>query len=86
MDWMLSDEERYELQARTLHIEGVTVADYERELLKAQARKLVEWLNGSCSNISHQQYWIVKNSPRYHCSRCITELRKEVGLEATKDG
>jgi len=51
------------------------------KLLKAQAKKLVEWLLGRCEHFPPE----VIGQPRYQCTKCLQILCKEVGLKEVKE-
>ena len=80
MDWMLSDEEMDKICHEFIDIslfEGDSRA-FSKALLKAQARRLVEWLDQPCENSDHLYSTI---RLRCSCFDCMLTLRKEVGLE-----
>lgn len=72
MDWMLSDEEIV-IEIKKMGVE-VDVDEYDRAIAKAQARKLVEWLDTEMS-IANRGFRLAR------FEECLTTLRKEVGLE-----
>ena len=73
-EWLLTVEERRK------------VGDWEEELLRAQARKIVGWGAQRCDNHLHG-IWIENTKVRggdlcRECELCWAEFRKETGLDA----
>lgn len=78
MEWLLTDEEIKEIYyAKDTH-HPTEVCYMPRNIAKAQAKKLVEWGDGQCDDVTHDRpFWI----RRFDCEACRQSLRKEVGLE-----
>ncbi len=49
--------------------------NYQRDLIQAQAKKLVEWGDEDCKEHCHSLF------SRFECADCLEELRRQVGLE-----
>ena len=87
MEWELTDggvvEVIRELVARDAIDDNPTwqhtvVGRYSSQ---AQARKLVEWLDGMCVFHSGMKWFRISDKKRFQCSVCQQELRRQVGLE-----
>ena len=79
MDWMLTEEE-IRIVRQGLGSDFFD-AELEQAIAKAQARKLVEWLEQPCPcNIDmklKRPYQVLRSE----CAVCEAILRKEVGLD-----
>lgn len=71
--WRLTQAER---RARFDADPGESAEGYDIMLCNAQAKKLVEWGMALCVDHSYNY------QPRFACSGCQQQLRKDVGLDA----
>ena len=61
----------------------ITPLRYEKEVAKAQARKILNWGNETCTNQQHRAYYITMAEDAYYtkrheCKFCWQELERAI--------
>ena len=77
MDWMLTDEEIVQLDIPSNVNKETLEWECYRGIAKAEARKMLGWLDEPCDNTKHMYF----EQKRCFCSECMQQIRKGVGLE-----